>query len=116
MGRDYDGTRAFHLCGKAIFHGFRDFHRIDLTFILWVLILYDVKFRITSFDTIELLRCVLFFPMHYLVLIHKKTANFRGSRSQMFFKMGVLKNFAIFPGKHRCWSLVLNFYYKETLR
>ena len=26
---------------------------------------------------------------------------------QMFFKIGVLKNFAIFTGKHPCWSLFL---------
>ena len=27
------------------------------------------------------------------------------SQSQMFFKLGVLKNFANFIGKHLCWSL-----------
>ena len=32
---------------------------------------------------------------------------YRGSLSQMFFKIGVLKNFAIFTGKHLCWSLFL---------
>ena len=26
------------------------------------------------------------------------------SRSQMFFKIGVLKNFANFAGKHLCWN------------
>ena len=31
----------------------------------------------------------------------------RTSRSQIFFKIGVLKNFAIFIGKHLCWSLFL---------
>ena len=31
----------------------------------------------------------------------------RSSRSQMFFKIGVLKNFAMFTGKHLCWSLFL---------
>ena len=31
----------------------------------------------------------------------------RTSRSQMFFKIGVLRNFAIFTGKHMCWSLFL---------
>ena len=31
----------------------------------------------------------------------------RSSRSQMFFKTDVLKNFAIFKGKHLCWSLFL---------
>ena len=29
----------------------------------------------------------------------------RNSRSQMFFKIGVLKNFAIFTGKYLCWIL-----------
>ena len=30
---------------------------------------------------------------------------FRCTRSQIFFKIDVLKNFAIFTGKHLCWSL-----------
>ena len=30
---------------------------------------------------------------------------YRSSFSQMFFKIGVLKNFAIYTGKHLCWSL-----------
>ena len=33
-------------------------------------------------------------------------------RSQIFFKIGVLKNFAIFARKHLCWSLFL-IYWKE---
>ena len=32
---------------------------------------------------------------------------YRSSRSQMFFEIGVLKFFAIFTGKHLCWSLTL---------
>ena len=32
---------------------------------------------------------------------------FRSSRSQMFFKIGVLKSFTIFSGKHLFWSLFL---------
>ena len=32
---------------------------------------------------------------------------YRSSRSQMSFKIGVQKNFAIFIGKHLCWSLFL---------
>ena len=32
----------------------------------------------------------------------------RSSRSQMFFKIGVLKNFTLFTGKHLCWSLFCN--------
>ena len=31
----------------------------------------------------------------------------RSSRSQMFFKIGVLRNFANFRGKHLCWDLFL---------
>ena len=31
----------------------------------------------------------------------------RSSRSKMFFTIAVLKNFAIFTGKHLCWSLFL---------
>ena len=32
----------------------------------------------------------------------------RSSRSQIFFKIGVLKNFAYFTGKHLCWSEACN--------
>ena len=38
----------------------------------------------------------------------KKHHRSRNGRSQMFFKIGVLKNFSIFTGKHLCWSLLLN--------
>ena len=31
----------------------------------------------------------------------------KSSRSQMFLKIGVFKNFAIFTGKQLCWSLFL---------
>ena len=31
----------------------------------------------------------------------------RSSRLKMFFKIGVLKSFTIFTGKHLCWSLFL---------
>ena len=31
----------------------------------------------------------------------------RSSHSQMFFKIGVLKNVANFTGKHQCWSFFL---------
>ena len=32
---------------------------------------------------------------------------FRSSRTQMFFETSVIRNFAIFIGKHLCWSLFL---------
>ena len=36
---------------------------------------------------------------------HLQYLIFRSSRSQMFFKIGVLKNFANFTVKHLCWSI-----------
>ena len=33
--------------------------------------------------------------------------SFRSSRSQLFFKIGTLKNFANFTGKQLCWSIFL---------
>ena len=42
------------------------------------------------------------------VTYHKKMCGFdRSNRSQIFFKIGALKKFAIFTGKHLCWSLFL---------
>ena len=37
----------------------------------------------------------------------KNRSNVRSSRLQMFFRIRGLKNFAIFTGKHLCWSLFL---------
>ena len=44
---------------------------------------------------------VNFFPSALKNLLEKGRSN----GLQIFFKIGVLKNFAIFPGKHLCWSL-----------
>ena len=38
------------------------------------------------------LRTPLYFEMYWI------------SRSQMFFKIGIIKNFIIFTGRHLCWS------------
>ena len=38
---------------------------------------------------------------------YSNTKKVRNSHLQMFFKKGVLKNFAIFAGKYLCWSLFL---------
>ena len=45
----------------------------------------------------------MFHPVHSNTSLNKC----RGSRSQMFFKIGILKNFADFTGKHQCWSFFL---------
>ena len=49
---------------------------------------------------------------HYSILLWGtilwySIAENRSSRSQMFFKIGALKNFASFTRKHPCWSLFL---------
>ena len=48
----------------------------------------------------------------FLTLFRKSRRNlsmnpYRSSRSQVFFKIGVIKNFPIFTGKVLCWSLSL---------
>ena len=49
------------------------------------------------------------FVKKHMSIVAKERAVFtkRSSRSQMFFKKGVLKMFAIFTGKHLCWSFFL---------
>ena len=42
-----------------------------------IMLLYNMKLRITSFDMIEGLPCVLFFPMYFLVSTQKIEANFQ---------------------------------------
>ena len=50
------------------------------------------------------LTMIKFFCTHFYSFLGK---DFRSSCSQMFFKIGALKNFAVFTGKHLCWSLFL---------
>ena len=47
--------------------------------------------------------------LHFLLLVmlFAHVAKRSNSRSQIFFKKGVLKNFAMFIGKHLCWSRFL---------
>ena len=44
---------------------------------------------------------------HVKLLISQWLSNFRRSHLQMFVIIDVLKNFAIFTGKHLYWSLIL---------
>ena len=50
-----------------------------------------------------------FFTEHLWWLLLDRVMNtlLRSSRPYMLFKINVLKNFAIFTGKHKCWSLFL---------
>ena len=44
-----------------------------------------------------------YFP--FLTFVVSGSRMYRSSRFQLFFKIGILKNFAIFTGRHFCWSL-----------
>ena len=50
---------------------------------------------------------ILWWRYSYLQKGQDQDENYRSCRSQVFFKIGVLKNFASFTGKHLCWSLFL---------
>ena len=58
----------------------------------------------------------MFSSKEYSKISFKPRGVFRSSRSQMFFKIGVLKNLAIFTGKHMCWSLFLIRAWHESLQ
>ena len=45
--------------------------------------------------------------LHVRIFVLALWRRWRNSRSKMFFKTVILKNFIIFPGKHLCWSLFL---------
>ena len=45
--------------------------------------------------------------LSFSFILTKITWRYRNSPSQIFFKVGVLKNFANFTGKHLRWSLFL---------
>ena len=81
---------------------------------IWHACAYQGKFDVLCFLVTPVLRFVflpfgrrykhhLFFRKKYGSWMHDN----RSSRSQMFFKMGVPKNFAIFTKKHMCWNLFL---------
>ena len=54
------------------------------------------------------LHCILFFFLVWALRLNGGAGQtYRSSRPEVFCKKGVLKNFAIFTGKHLCWSLFL---------
>ena len=48
-----------------------------------------------------------FFRLNFLMLNFDRYYSKRINFSQMFYKTGALKNFAVFTRKHLCWSLFL---------
>ena len=53
------------------------------------------------------------YSLHMFLMLFIHVEKRLNMRSQMFFTTGVLKNFAIFTGKHLCWSLFYQRYSKE---
>ena len=57
-----------------------------------IMLLFEMKFRITSFDMIESSSSVLFFPMYFLVLAQKTEANFQILQLNPYFDYWLRKN------------------------
>ena len=73
-----------------------------------------VKNVVTAILVLQILQPFLLFPLPdrpFMIIktdrIGAKHDKDRNSRSQMFFETGVLKDFAIFTGKHLCRVLFL---------
>ena len=58
--------------------------------------------KLEFFSNILSVLVVKIFLRHF-----RNIQSFRSSRSHMFFRIGILKNLAIFTGRHLCWSLLL---------
>ena len=77
---------------------------IDIT---WM----DVKWFLYCTNTVinhsTQLKLQIYVLSSYPLSLYRFFTMFRSNRLQMFFKIGVLRNFANFTGKHLCWSLFL---------
>ena len=56
-----------------------------------------------------------FFASFTKTLSYMLTGSYRSSRPEVFYKIGFLKNFFKFTGKHQCQASTCNFIKKETL-
>ena len=61
-----------------------------------IMLLHDMKFRITSLDTIEPSSCVLFFPIYFLVSTQKSEASFQILQLNTYFDYRLRKDTIIF--------------------
>ena len=69
-----------------------------------------VKLKLHGFHQAKITYVLLQRKRHSKAVVHRCSS----SRSQMFFKIGVLKRFVILTGKYLCWSLFLINFVKET--
>ena len=74
-----------------------------LDYILVRLNNFEMQILQNHANLVKKTRSCMFHPVHSATSLNK----YRSSRSQMFFKIGVLKKFAHFTRKHLCWSLFL---------
>ena len=82
------------------------FQNLDWTFyVTWINLLL-MKHKLKSFDWIANNLIVRNLLVNYLNLV-KESIQKQLLTEQMFFETGVLKNFAIFRGKHLWWGLSL---------
>ena len=64
----------------------------------------DFSLQAYIFAKLKIDRFSVNYYYYFFFVLFQKT---RRSRSQMFFKIGIFKNFAVFIGKHQRWSLFL---------
>ena len=79
---------------------------LDLHDFLWIFLCKHVilqNWRFIDFHWFKIFLLELFSLQLCLFFFHET----RSSSSQMFSKIGVLKNFAVITGKHQSWSLFL---------
>ena len=55
------------------------------------------------------------FRVSYQELVIFNLCRTKSNRSQMFFKVVIVKSFTIFTGKHLCWNLFLEIFRLATL-
>ena len=79
---------------------------------------YRKQFQCINYQCVSVYQCKkTTYRKQFIIVFLKRDRN---SRSQMYFKIGVFKNFANFTGKHLCWSLFLiklqarDYFYRKT--
>ena len=83
--------------------------RSGCTYLLDLIAIFFFLHSLRNFCWIPLLFIFIFIEEtnQFRIMFSKKTNIFRNSCSQKIFEIGILKNFAIFTGKHLCWNLSL---------
>ena len=91
----------FHICGE-FFEKYLQWSAIFCKFAC-----NNLQLSTTAAEKVYFITALINAEQQLLQNTSRKLLVFRSSRSQMFLKIGVLKNLANFTGTHLCWSLFL---------